>query len=142
MKTTITICMFLNLNACTSLTYQEKASLRSLNAEGISVDRPVGNFEKPNSALAAGLLNILPGGGNFYLGSGSGSESSQNIYGAFNFLFWPISAVWGIPQACIEAKALNERELIYYYTFDKDGKSALAQKGFKLDVGGELISAE
>ncbi|MFI3242298.1 MAG: hypothetical protein R3Y43_07000 [Alphaproteobacteria bacterium] len=131
--------MLLILSACTSLTYQEKSSLRSLKAEGITIDKPVGNFEKPNSGLSAGLLNLLPGGGNFYLGSGNGADSSQITYGAFNLLLWPISVLWGIPQASIDASTINERELVYYYTYDKSGKKALEERGYNLEADGQLF---
>lgn len=54
------------LSACTSLTYQERNTLRSLQAQGITVDKPLGGWESPASPAGAGLLNILPGFGNFY----------------------------------------------------------------------------
>ena len=48
------------LSACTSLTYQERNTLRSLQAQGITVDKPLGGWESPASPAGAGLLNILP----------------------------------------------------------------------------------
>ena len=104
------------LSACTSLTYQERNTLRSLQAQGITVDKPLGGWESPASPAGAGLLNILPGFGNFYLASGNGGDSNHYLYGFLNLLTWPISVVWGIPEAAVDANRINERELIYYYT--------------------------
>ena len=118
---------------CVSLTYQEKQNLALLRENGISVDRPAGNFEEPNSRLAAGLLNILPGFGNFYLAFGRGSEGVQCVYGLANFLLWPTSIVWAAPQGAIDAGTLNEREMLYYYRYNKYGKEALKQRGIVLE---------
>ena len=83
-------------------------------------------------------MNILPGFGNFYLAVGNGGDSSYYLYGALNLLFWPISVLWGIPEATIDANRINERELIYYYTFEEGGKEALREKGFELSNSGKL----
>ena len=111
------------LSACTSLTRQEHLELRELKAHGITVDTPQGNWERPNSPAAAGLLNILPGFGNFYLAMGNGGQSEYYTYGFLNLLTWPISIIWGIPEAAIDANTINKREMIYYYTFDSEGKA-------------------
>ena len=47
--TLFSVCAF--LSACTSLTRQETQTLRSLDAHGISVDYPAGNWEKPFEAI-------------------------------------------------------------------------------------------
>lgn len=70
---------------------------------------------------------MLPGIGNFYLGVGNGAESAQMLYGFLNFLLWPSSIIWGIPEAAIDAGRINERELIYYYTYDKNGIKELEE---------------
>ena len=126
------------LSACTSLTYQERNTLRSLKAQGITVDKPLGGWDAPANAAGAGALNILPGFGNFYLASGNGGDSSHYLYGFLNLLTWPISVIWGIPEAAIDAKRINQRELIYYYTFDPAGKGALRTKGCEITATGEL----
>lgn len=51
--------------ACTTLTKQEQNELRNLKAQGVTVDRPAGSFERPANPGAAGALNLLPGIGNF-----------------------------------------------------------------------------
>ncbi len=133
-----TISVSLMLISCTSLTYQERNSLRGLQAEGITVDKPLGCWERPANPAGAGALNLLPGFGNFYLAAGNGGDSSQYLYGFLNLLTWPISILWGIPEAAIDANRINERELIYYYTFNKSGKEALMEKGLELTSTGEL----
>ena len=95
------------LAACTTLTRQETMQLRELQAQGITVDRPVGNYEKPASPVAAGALNLLPGVGNFYLGTGNAAESSHVLYGFLNLLTWPMSIIWSVPEAAIDADNIN-----------------------------------
>jgi hypothetical protein len=58
--------------------------------------------------LTAGLLNLLPGIGDAYNGQ----------WGAFvaNFLTWPLSIVWGIPEAATTATNQNHKETVYFYT--------------------------
>lgn len=113
------------LTGCTSLTRHEQNQLRELQSQGVTVDRPVGNYEKPASGVAAGALNLLPGFGNFYLGTGNGADSSQVLYGVLNLLFWPTSILWGVPEAAIDADVINKREMLYYYTYDENGKKEL-----------------
>lgn len=133
---TLTIVGF--LSACTSLTHQERQTLQSLKAQGITVEKPVGTWERPASPAGAGSLNLLPGFGNFYLATGNCGDGNQYLYGFLNLLTWPISIVWGIPEAAIDANRINERELIYYYTFDEGGKEALSLKGFEITNTGRL----
>ena len=121
------------LAGCTSLTRQEEMQLQHLKSQGVTVDKPVGNYEKPASVMGAGLLNILPGVGNFYLGSGNAAESNHWLYGFLNLLMWPLSIVWGIPEAAIDANNINKREMLYYYTYDKYGKEELKNAGIRLD---------
>lgn len=47
-----------------------------------------------------------------------------------SLLFPVVSVVWGIPEAAIDAETINERELVYYYTFDE---------GLKLTASGRLV---
>lgn len=138
MQKTLLLAASLLLASCTSLTHQERNTLRSLQAQGITVDKPVGNWEAPASPAGAGALNLLPGFGNFYLASGNAGDSGQYLYGFLNLLTWPISILWGIPEAAIDAGTINERELIYFYTFDESGKIALQNKGWVITPTGRL----
>jgi hypothetical protein len=106
--------------------------LRELQAQGVTVDKPVGNFEKPVSGVTAGALNLLPGIGNFYLGTGNAAESSHVLYGVLNLLTWPLSILWGVPEAVIDADNINKREMLYYYTYDEQGKQALKKSKINL----------
>lgn len=107
---------------CVSLSYVEKRELRELKAKGIDVDHGAGGFDAPNSIAAAGLLNVLPGFGNFYLAIGRGNDSVQGVYGIVNLLLWPYSIIWGAPQAAIDAHTLNQRELLYFYHYEMSAK--------------------
>lgn len=138
MQKTLLLAASLLLASCTSLTHQERNTLRSLQAQGITVDKPVGNWEAPASPAGAGALNLLPGFGNFYLASGNAGDSGQYLYGFLNLLTWPVSVLWGIPEAAIDAGTINERELIYFYTFDESGKIALQNKGWVITPTGRL----
>lgn len=122
MKKTLLTVLLCFTGACTPLTGHERLFLRDLKSDGISVDKPTGEWQKPASPLLAGVLNILPGFGNFYLGMGSGADGSQSIYGVVNLLLWPISPIWGIPQAVIDAKTINERDLVFYYEHTDAGQ--------------------
>lgn len=121
------------LSACTSLTRQEQNELRILKSHGITVNKPLGMYDRPASPGAAGALNLLPGFGNFYLASGNAGDSSQWLYGTLNLLTWPISILWGIPEAAIDANRINERELIYYYKYEKQGQKELAKEKISFD---------
>ena len=124
-RTIVCVISMVLLAGCTTLTRQEQMQIRELQSQGVTVDRPVGGFEKPASGVAAGTLNLLPGFGNFYLGTGNGAESSHVLYGVVNLLFWPLSILWGVPEAAIDADNINKREMLYYYTYDEKGKQEL-----------------
>ena len=81
----------------------------------------------------AAALNILPGIGNFYLASGNAGSSDHYVYGALNFLTWPFSWLWGIPEAAIDANNINKSEMLYYYRFDPKGKAELEKRNIVLD---------
>lgn len=116
-KTCFSALAVLACTACTSLTFQEQQQLTQLQYQGITVDRAPGGWEKPNSPFMAGVLNILPGVGNMYLASGNAGDSTQWIYAAGNFLTWPLSVLWGIPEAAIDANTINKREMLNYYKY-------------------------
>jgi hypothetical protein len=101
----------MGLTGCISLSQTEKTKLAELQAQGIRV--PEETTKHPG---AAGALNILPGFGNFYLAIGT-NESEQWIVGFMNLLFWPLSILWGIPEAAIDANTINKRETIYFYEY-------------------------
>lgn len=118
---------------CTTMSRADKRAYAKLSAHGVTVDRPLGYYEKPNSPVAAGALNLLPGFGNFYLACGHGSDSAQAVYGVLNLLLWPLSIVWAVPQGAIDANTLNKQDMIYYYQFDKDGKAEMQKINFTFD---------
>lgn len=118
MKELIAVISIALLCSCTHLTHAEQNELHQLKAQGITVEKS-GDFDPPASAGAAGALNILPGFGNFYLANGRGADSSHWLYGFLNLLTWPVSIIWGIPEAAVDANRINERELIYYYKYEK-----------------------
>ncbi len=128
----ISVLLVTFLCSCTYLTKSEQDQLHLLKSYGITVDRPIGNYEKPAKPAAAGLLNLLPGFGNFYLASGNGAEGGHWLYGAGNLLLWPISILWGVPEAVIDADNINKRELIYYYQYNPQGKLELQRTGIRL----------
>lgn len=133
-KTLAVVATALTLANCTSLTRQEQTELHLLKGQGVTIDKPVGSWEKPASAAGAGALNLLPGFGNFYLASGNAGDSSHYLYGFLNLLAWPISILWGVPEAAIDANKINEREMLYYYKFDNQGKKEAAKAGITLTV--------
>ena len=138
-KPTLFTALTLSLSACTSLNYSERNTIRSLEGKGITIDKPKGDWEKPASAGGAAALNLLPGVGNFYLASGNGGDNDHYLYGFLNLITWPISILWGIPEAAIDAKTINQRELVYYYTFDDSGIEEIKQMGFEISASGKLI---
>jgi len=111
---------------CATLSGNDKAKLEEVKACGLSVPH-----EELKSPGAAGFLNILPGFGNFYLASGT-DEGSQWAIGFVNLLTWPISVVWGIPEAAIDADVINKKNSVYYYTY-KQGKDELKTCQVKLE---------
>ena len=121
------------LQGCSGLSIQEKQSYRSLQSQGITIDHPIGLWEKPASPVAAGFLNLLPGCGNFYLACGNAGDSEHFVLGFVNMLFWPFSAVWGIPEAVVDADNINKRDMIHFYTFDIGGEEALAERGLQMN---------
>lgn len=130
------------LVSCTSLNTQERITMRSLKANGISVEHPLGYWDKPANPTTAGLMNILPGCGNFYLASGNGGQSEHYLYGFLNLLTWPLSILWGIPEATSDAIRINEKELVYYYTFDNVGQQTLKDNNLALDNRGYIVKID
>lgn len=121
-KCFLVICFPFLLNACISLNKSEKETLYELKQYGVR-----DNVENVASPLLAGTLNILPGIGNFYLGTGEAADGTQWIYGILNFFTWPISPIWSIAQASTDANTINKRETVYYYQFSPKGKAELEE---------------
>ena len=106
---------------CTTMSRSDRERYQELKSYGVrSDDRQIKN------PVAAGALNLLPGFGNFYLAAGT-EESDQWLFGALNLFTWPVSVVWGIPEAAIDAGTINKKEMVYYYTFTPNGQRALAR---------------
>ncbi|MCM8812382.1 MAG: hypothetical protein NC924_00410 [Candidatus Omnitrophica bacterium] len=101
------------ISGCESLRTYEKYEYRQLESRLTTVGLEP---EKEKNPTTAGALNILPGIGNAYLGQ----------WGIFvvNLLFWPVSIVWGIPQAYADAEVINQKETLYFYKFGP-GKAEL-----------------
>lgn len=106
-----------SLSACVSLSYQEKQDLQKLRSQDISVDRPCGNWAPPANPVTAGLLNLLPGVGTFYLAGGNAGDSALYVPATLNLLTWPISILWGVPEGVIDANTINKQDLLYYYNY-------------------------
>lgn len=119
-KTFISILLACTLFGCASLTNSEKNMLYELKAVGID-DSEV-QVKNPGTA---GVLNLLPGFGNFYNAMGS-YETDQWLVGFLNFLTWPISVLWGIPEAAQDAIVINQKETVKFYKYTPEG-----QKEFK-----------
>lgn len=123
-KTLAAMCCAL-LSSCTYMSSAERYQLYDLRQKGITVDNPGPGWEKPASPVTAGLLNLLPGMGNLYLGVGDGADYFQLLYGVFNFVTWPYSVLWGVPSAAYDASTINERDLVRYY--DRKGTDVRRQ---------------
>ena len=112
-------CIFLlllvTLSGCSSMASYEKAKYMELKHELDYAGLPIMEEKEP---ILAGALNLLPGVGNAYL----------EQWGPFvgNLLFWPLSPIWGVPQAVIDAHTINKKETLYFYEFGP-GKARLAE---------------
>ena len=90
------------LLGCVSLTASEREMLHDLDYQGIERQS-----EGSKKMWLAGTLNLLPGIGNVYL----------EQWGPFvgNFLMWPFSIAWAVPQAIIDSNTINEKETADFY---------------------------
>jgi hypothetical protein len=114
------ILLLVLLSSCISLRSSDKDMIKELESYGIKT-KEVQAIKSPGIAAS---LNIFPGIGNFYLASNSG-ESDQWIIGGLNLITWPLSILWGIPEAAIDATIINQKAALDYYTFNKKGKKEL-----------------
>jgi hypothetical protein len=106
--------------ACTSLSRSEKETVRELQDYGVR------EHEIVKDPGLAGALNILPGFGNFYLAYGT-DEGEHWLYGFLNLLTWPLSVLWGVPEGVIDARNINKREMVYWYTHDPNGMKQMEE---------------
>ncbi|MCK4376193.1 MAG: hypothetical protein KAX19_12720 [Candidatus Brocadiae bacterium] len=114
-------------SGCLSLTRAEREDLRILKEAGVSLDEP-----RLKSPTMAAVFNVLPGVGNFYLASGT-EETEMWAIGGINVLFWPLSIIWGVPEAAIDAGTMNKREAIYYYMRTEKGRNELKDAQDRMD---------
>lgn len=124
----ITLASFLFVTGCSSLNPAEQQQAMRLQNLGIKEDS-LGT----KSPAAAGALNLLPGGGNFYLG--------QIGPGIGNLLLWPVSVAWGVPQAIIDANTINKKETVAYYTYNPEGKKEIARREGVTETNYSISSA-
>lgn len=94
---------------CIHLTDAERRTLDECEQRGVSIPR-----ETVAEPALAGILNLAPGVGNFYLAGASG-VASQWGWGTVNFLLWPLSVLWAVPEAAVDASTINRRDTAQYY---------------------------
>ncbi len=119
---------------CVTLSRFDQERLYELKSIGISETE----VHKKNPGVA-GVLNILPGFGNFYLAIGT-NESEQWTYGFLNLITWPWSMVWGIPGGAIDASTINKKETVFYYTYSRHGRAELQKRMMELNVSNTTLS--
>ena len=106
MRSVVCLCAVV-LFGCTTLSRGEKDLWRDAQMRGVQ------KIDVCSPGLAAGL-NILPGVGSAYI-AGSGGPGSEWAWFAVNFLTWPISPLWAIPDGAISANTVNVRETLYVH---------------------------
>ena len=111
----------LTLGGCVTLSAQDEKTAQELKSYGL---KP--SWTQPKNVFLAGFLNVLPFAGNLYLSAGKDCDADQVSYGVLNFFFiYPISILWAVPQAAIDAHTLNKKAFVDYYSFDKAGQRTL-----------------
>ncbi|MBC8207287.1 MAG: hypothetical protein ISR85_05665 [Kiritimatiellales bacterium] len=116
----LTMTVVFSVTGCASISRSDRQMLRQIESYGLG--KTDEEIKKP---VMAAVLNLLPGIGNFYLATGT-EQGDQWIYGTCNLLLWPISPIWAVPQAAIDAGTINKLETIYYYQYDQIGRQELA----------------
>jgi hypothetical protein len=124
----LSVSVLFSIVGCASISRSDRAMLREIESCGLGKQD-----ERVKNPVAAGVLNLLPGIGNFYLAAGT-DQSDQWIYGTLNLLLWPISPIWGVPEAAIDAGTINKLETVYYYRYDVFGQKELAAAKLRLGV--------
>ncbi|MDR1497503.1 MAG: hypothetical protein LBS59_03695 [Puniceicoccales bacterium] len=105
--------------ACTQLAPYERQTRDELRGYGIVAP------QEPTNQAVAGILNLFPGFGSFYLAA-AGNEGSHAVFGVVNLLLWPLSVVWAVPDAVISSGNINDRHLVSYYLLNPEGQNQLA----------------
>lgn len=112
-------------SGCAGLSRVERERVRTLESQGID-----STAEGNNNAWVAGILQIVPGVGNFYLASGT-EEHNQIWFGVLNiipgWLVWPFGILWAVPQGAVDAHNINQRQTVTYYFDTEEGRAALAR---------------
>ena len=108
------LCIGAILAGCVNVSVSDQKRLQELAEQRITLETPPSGFSAPNSQTGAAVLNALPGFGSFYLASGTEGHPSHYLSGAVNFLLWPVSVVWAVPEAYIDAGRINRLALIKY----------------------------
>lgn len=119
----LVICLMLalTLGGCVTLSAQDEKTAQELKSYGLTP-----SWTQPKNVFLAGFLNVLPFAGNLYLSAGKDGDADQVSYGVLNFFFiYPISILWAVPQAAIDAHTLNKKTFVDYYSFDKAGQRTL-----------------
>lgn len=105
---------------CVSVSPAERGRIEELRSRAPDGDPYPSDFSPPaDPGLAAGL-NLLPGVGNFYLASGAGGRPDHWLWGAANFLLWPISIAWAVPEGYVDAGRINDLALLSYLDARRD----------------------
>ena len=112
---------------CVALSPEERRQLGRLEEHGYDIASPPAGFEAPLDVWTAAGLNALPGVGNFYLAC-KGGGGWQWVLGTANLLLWPISPCWAVAEGGLDARTLNQRELLEFCR-------EKARKGEKLPHG-------
>ena len=94
------------------------ASCVSLTDRQQAYQGEIKEYKSPSKAMS---LAFLPGVSNLYLASGKDrpSQTKEHMLGAAaiaNWATWPVSILWAVPQAYIDAKRINIQESIYTNT--------------------------
>ena len=96
----IALALALLLVGCVGMTAAQKATYLDMVAAG----EDTCSYPTP---VIAGVLSILPGGGQFYNG--------QVGLGILNALFWPLSYFWSIPSAISDANTIRKIRSVECY---------------------------
>lgn len=84
--------------SCVTLTEKEKSFAK------------VHEITKHKSPATAAGLSLLPGVGNLYLATGGGRKNDTlRAIAMLNWVSWPASVIWAVPQAYIDAGRINIR---------------------------------
>jgi len=94
---------------CTTLTSYEKQQWGAASAAGVQK-------VKVCSPGAAAGLNLIAGLGNVYL-AGKTENAGELGWWALNFLTWPLSILWAVPDGAISADNINIRETLILHGY-------------------------